>query len=92
MDSPRALATDGSARSSNIAELVSAIERYRTARLAFLNVLGVAISNRDPLAEFSERLVAALPGGSVADSRTQKGYDVVAPQGERIQVKFLANP
>jgi hypothetical protein len=49
-------------------------------------------SNRDPLAEFSEWLVARLVEGRLATSRVQAGFDVIGPSGDRIQVKYLANP
>lgn len=64
---------------------------YRSARLELLGRIGCA-SNRDPLAEFSEWLVGEIVGGKLAGSRVQKGYDVIGPDGERIQVKYLANP
>lgn len=72
--------------------IVRAMATYRAARRLFLNELGVPASNRDPLAEFSERLVATLVGGRLADSRVAKGYDVVDPEGYKIQVRYLANP
>lgn len=76
----------------SLERLLNAFDQYRYARLQFMRSLGCPASNRDPLAEFSERLVATLVGGQLAASRVQKGYDVVGPQGERIQVKYLANP
>ncbi len=64
----------------------------RAARLQLLQALGCPASNRDPLAELSERLVARLVGGQLADSPVQKGYDVIGADGDKIQVTFLANP
>lgn len=72
--------------------LLQYFQEYRRARLALLERLGCPHSNRDPLAEFSERLVASLLGGRLAESRVEKGYDVVLPDGGRVQVKYLANP
>ena len=72
--------------------LLDALSQYRRARLAFLDALRTGTSNRDPIAEFSERLVASLYGGTLAESRVQKGHDVETPGGERVQVKYLANP
>jgi hypothetical protein len=72
--------------------LIKHFQEYRRARLALLDILGYPHSNRDPLAEFSERLVASLLGGRLAESRVEKGYDVVTPEGRRVQVKYLANP
>jgi hypothetical protein len=72
--------------------LIRAFEKYSVARTAFLNELGCPGSNRDPLAEFSERLVAALVNGHLTESRVQPDYDVIGPSGEKIQVKYLANP
>lgn len=63
---------------------------YRTARLQLLNLLTRPGSNRDPLAEFSEVLVAVLVGGRLADPN-QKDYDVILPDDGKIQVKYLAN-
>jgi len=77
---------------SNLSEFLSAFLLYRTARLEFLNYIGCVESNRDPLAEASEHLVALLTGGELVKSRVQKGYDVVGSDRERIQVKYLANP
>lgn len=73
-------------------ELLKAFAAYRAARLKFLHQIGRPTSNRDPLAEFSECLVALLLGGTLAGSPVQKDYDVIGPDGQRIQVKYLANP
>ena len=72
--------------------LLEAFEKYRLARLTLLNELNCACSNRDPLAEFSERLVAELVNGHLTESRVQPDYDIIGPSGEKIQVKYLANP
>ncbi|MDX2819236.1 hypothetical protein PV410_43115 [Streptomyces sp. PA03-5A] len=64
---------------------------YRAARRTLLATLGVEQSNRDPLSEFAERFVAALWGGRLAASRVQRHYDIETPNGEKIQVKYLAN-
>lgn len=76
---------------SDAMRLLQAMERYSMARAEFLRDLGIGDSNRDPLAEFSEYLVASLVGGSLATSRVQKGFDVVDPKGEFVQVRYLAN-
>lgn len=70
--------------------LVAAYSRYRVARKALLEAMGCS-SNRDPLTEFSERLVAILTDGRLAASRVQKAWDVEAPGEKYIQVKYLAN-
>ncbi len=44
------------------------------------------------MAEFSERHVARLLDGTLATNRVQPGYDLTAPTGERVQVKYLPNP
>ena len=49
-------------------------------------------SNRDPLAEFSEHLVAALLDATVATSRVQAGWDLTDQAGRTVQVRYLANP
>jgi hypothetical protein len=75
-------------------DLLSAFAGYRDARLKLLAALGapaMKASNRDPLAEFSEVLSAVVHSGRLADVRTQKGFDVIAASGERVQVKYLAN-
>lgn len=77
---------------TDIGLLVQYFQEYRFARLALIERLGCPHSNRDPLAEFSERLVASLSGGRLAESRVQKGHDVVRPDGRKVQVKYLANP
>lgn len=65
---------------------------YRRARQALLADIGLAGSNRDPLAEASEHLVAALLDGILATSRVQKGWDLTTPDGQTVQVRYLANP
>ena len=77
---------------ADVLPLVQAQQAYREARQHFLAALGCPESNRDPLAEFSERLVAALVDGATAQSRVQRDYDVVEASGHRIQVRYLANP
>ncbi len=69
-----------------------ALAEYRSARATLLGALNLPSSNRDPLAEFSEHFVAALCGGSLAESRVQRGHDLVTPAGSRVQVRYLANP
>lgn len=71
-------------------ELREAFARYSAGRAELLEALGVKGSNRDPLAEFSERIVAALLDGELASNRVQRGWDVMAA-GRRVQVKYLAN-
>ncbi|MGW2698562.1 hypothetical protein [Streptomyces sp. NPDC001340] len=77
---------------SGIPDLLSALESYRSARQTFLGTLGLGQSNRDPLSEFAEHLVAALFGGRLAASRVQADYDLISAEGEYVQVKYLANP
>ena len=49
-------------------------------------------SNRDPFAEFAERIALAVIGGTMATSRVQKGWDFMDPEGRRVQVRYVANP
>jgi hypothetical protein len=78
---------------NDMPRVLAAYQRYIEARNALLEELRLKRqSNRDPLAEFSEWLVAALVEGTRADNPVQKGWDVRGPDGERIQVKYLANP
>jgi len=72
--------------------LLEAVQAYRQARTLFLHALGVPISNRDPLAEFAEGFVHALVGGTLAESRVQKGFDLIDQRGARVQVRYVANP
>jgi hypothetical protein len=72
--------------------LVASLRTYRAARQEFLAFLGCKESNRDPLAEFAERIAQAVLGGELATSRVQKGHDLVIETGETVQVKYLANP
>jgi hypothetical protein len=72
--------------------LLAALDDYRLARQAILAVLGLAPSNRDPLAEFSEHLVTALIGGTLAANRVQRDYDLTLPDHATVQVRYLANP
>lgn len=75
----------------DLKHVLSVYQRYVEARNTLLYELNRQ-SNRDPLSEFSEWLVAALIGGRLADSRVQKDWDVQGLDGEKIQVKYLANP
>jgi hypothetical protein len=83
--------TQSSSR-DQVEELRTALMPYRQGRKRLLESLGCGVSNRDPLAEFSERLVTALLAGELAASRVQKGYDMVTQTGVRVQVRYLANP
>jgi hypothetical protein len=74
------------------AALLHALDAYRPARQAFLRVLNLPDSNRDPFAEFSEHLVHALMGGVLARSRVQAGHDLVLLDDQKVQVRYLANP
>ncbi len=76
----------------SVKSLLEVYGTYQQARLSFLDSIGCAKSNRDPIAEFSERLVAALTLGELAKNRVQKDYDVILPTGEFVQVKYLTNP
>jgi hypothetical protein len=72
--------------------VLAVYNRYVEARDALLKELGLKrASNRDPLCEFSEWLVATLVEGVLADSPVQKDWDVQGTDGEKIQVKYLAN-
>lgn len=73
-------------------DLREAFSAYARGRRQLLKAIGVSASNRDPLSEFSERLVAALLDGELATNRVQRGWDLRTPEGRRVQVKYLANP
>ena len=73
-------------------ELLTSLRSYRAARQELLAVLGCSESNRDPLAEFAERVAHAILGGILAANRVQKGHDLVTDDGQKVQVKYLANP
>ncbi|MRR38812.1 hypothetical protein EG829_30015 [bacterium] len=70
---------------------LAAWHRYQVERLRLLGHLDIAKSNREPMAEFAEVLVRDLLDGSFPPTRTQKGWDVRTPGGERVQVRYLAN-
>lgn len=78
--------------SERAAELMNLMRSYSAARRELLESMGCNTSNRDPLAEFSECLMAALLEGELAESRVQPNYDLTDPTGRRVQVKYLANP
>jgi hypothetical protein len=80
------------ADSHRFASLIKALDTYRQARHALLDALSLPASNRDPLAELSEHLVKALLGGELAVSRVQANWDLTLPDGDTVQVKYLANP
>ncbi|WP_456788334.1 hypothetical protein [Cellulomonas sp. P5_C5] len=72
------------------AELLAALAEYRIARRRLLELIGLATSNRDPVPELAEHLVAEILGGVLADSRVQAGWDVVTSEGA-VQVRTLSN-
>jgi hypothetical protein len=58
----------------DLSRVQAAYQRYMEARNALLDELQLKRrSNRDPLSEFSEWLVAALVDGTLADSPVQPG-------------------
>lgn len=77
---------------TRLAELTAALDTYRPARQKMLAVLDLGVSNRDPLAEWSEHLVNALVGGTLAANRVQALYDLTTSAGLTVQVRYLANP
>jgi hypothetical protein len=77
---------------SQVADLLAHYRDYAQNRKKFLAVSGLPDSCRDPLAEFSEILAAAVLNASKADSRVQKGYDLTRTNGRKVQVKYLCNP
>jgi hypothetical protein len=76
----------------DVDRLLAALRTYRAARDEFLALLGCAESNRDPFSEFAERVALAALGGTLAASRTQKGWDFMDFDERRVQVRYLANP
>jgi hypothetical protein len=78
--------------SSSVIELLSQFQTYSKARSQFLEQLNLSKSCRDPLAEFSEILVGKILNATLADSRVQKGYDLIRPNQRLVQVKYLLNP
>ncbi len=77
---------------TSVDELLAQFQSYSHARVSFLAQLQQSRSCRDPLAEFSEVLVARLLGATRAPNRVQKGYDLTRPNGRHVQVKYLSNP
>jgi hypothetical protein len=79
-------------RSPDLARVTDIYGRYVEARNALLAELNLGRnSNRDPLAEFAEWLVAALLAGKLAPSPVQAHWDVEARGVGKVQVKYLAN-
>ncbi len=73
-------------------QMMGIFQKYRQMRLELLKAIECESSCRDPLSEFSEILVAKLLDAKRAKNRVQKGYDLVTPTGEKVQVKYLSNP
>lgn len=86
------MAENHNSLSSNVTELLSQFQTYSKVRSQFLEQLHLSKSCRDPLAEFSEILVGKLLNASLADSRVQKGHDLIRPNQRLVQVKYLLNP
>ena len=72
-------------------QLRSAFRNYRSARKQLLEAVDKPASNRDPLAELSERIAADVLRGTLCGSPVQKGYDLCLCDGTLVQVKYLAN-
>jgi hypothetical protein len=77
---------------SEVTKLCAAFQEYAKARSKLLSFLPRVDSCRDPLAEFSEMLVAKLLYAARAASPVQKGYDLVRTNNRTVQVKYLTNP
>ena len=65
-------------------------KNYRETRRNLLEKLDRPDSNRDPLAEFSEKLAETILKAKRAGRREQKGFDLEGPSGEKIEVKYVA--
>lgn len=78
--------------STDIYELLTHFKTYTNSRAQFLNAIGLPNSCRDPFAEFSEILVSKLLPANLAESRVQRGFDLIRPDGRLVQVKYLSNP
>lgn len=77
---------------TDLEKIQAAYARYVVGRNALLAELNLGRdSNRDPLAEFAEWLVAALTDGKPAQSPVQAHWDVRSPGIGHVQVKYLAN-
>lgn len=77
---------------ADIQNLISQFNSYSEARKTFLSEMNMPASCRDPFSEFSEYLAAKLLNAELAESRVQKGYDLIRPDGRKVQVKYLSNP
>ena len=77
---------------NNVSNLLAHYRDYVQARKRFLTTISLPTSCRDPLAEFSETLVAAILDAKMAGSRVQKGYDLIRQNNRRVQVRYLCNP
>ena len=75
-----------------IQEAINRFNNYIKARKSLLSYINCTNSCREPFAEFSEYIVAQLLNSELAESRVQKGYDLIRPDGRKVQVKYLANP
>lgn len=71
-------------------DLINDFKKYRDIRLTLLRKLDRPDSNRDPLAEFSEKLAEIILGARRTKRREQKGYDLESPVGEKIEAKYVA--
>ncbi|GER86516.1 hypothetical protein KDW_06780 [Dictyobacter vulcani] len=74
--------------------LMRACSEYLPQRLTFLRTLKCSQSKCDPLAKFSERLVAKLCDGDIVDKEDNADYDVIVNdknENIKIQVKYIYN-
>lgn len=68
-----------------------AFEEYVAAKQRFveaMHAVGVQTGNVDPFANFAEVIVAKEMRGSIQRA-TNKGFDVLTPDGKKVQVKSL---
>lgn len=70
---------------------IETFREYVTVRKQLLGSVGAKGSNRDPLAELSERMAAVLLDAVPAESRVNKGWDVRRRNGRTVEVKYVAN-
>ncbi len=72
-------------------EIVSLLPRYVDARQSLLRAVGATNSNRDPLSELAETVVAQLLDGVPAKNRVNKGWDLKRSDERTVEVKYVAN-
>ena len=82
---------DASRKPATVNQLKAWYREYLDATDRLLRNLNSYGSQKDPIPEIAEQIIAAAKQGTLADSPVQPDWDVRLPDGKTIQVRSLRN-